>query len=139
MRSLISIKISEIPGVEIIKCTTKDSVFKALEFFRKSGIGSVVITDEEQKLAGIFTDRDFIMKIAGRNLNLEKEILGDYMTPDPVCIKIDDSVAFALGKMSQGNFRHIIVIDNDGKPYTIISQRDILSLIDLLLKREDTE
>jgi CBS domain-containing protein len=53
------------------------------------------------------------------------------MTPDPVSLSEDDTLAYAVNKMSVGGYRHI-PITRDGKPVGIISVRDLLRYLSKL-------
>ena len=102
----------------------KDSIFSALEIMQKDHFGCVVL-EEKKQLKGIFTERDVLQKLAGTKINLKKEILENYMTPNPEMLTPAHTLAYALNKMSIGGFRHLPVVDNQ-KVIGLISVRDIL-------------
>ncbi len=58
-------------------------------------------------IVGILTERDVLMKAAGDRVDLHALTAGDIMTPDPVILREEDTLAVALHKMSIGGFRHI--------------------------------
>jgi CBS domain-containing protein len=76
----------------------------------------------EGRLIGIFTDRDAVLKVAGRMVDAFD--VRDVMTPDPVVLRPDDTLAIAIHKMAVGGFRHIPVVD-DGHPLGVIAARDV--------------
>ena len=84
-------------------------------------MGSVLVL-EEGRLAGIFTERDALLRVAGRALATTP--LRDVMTRDPVVLREDDSIAVAIHKMAVGGFRHI-PLTSAGVPTGIISARDV--------------
>jgi len=47
------------------------------------------------------------------------------MTPNPETVTSGDTLAFALGKMDAGGYRHLPVVAG-GKPVGVISVRDVL-------------
>ena len=55
------------------------------------------------------------------------------MTSNPETLGIDDGVAFALNRMIHGGFRHIPVVDDDGRAVGVLSQREIVAYIVSLL------
>ena len=73
-------------------------------------------------LVGIFTDRDAVVKVAGRRLGAFR--VRDFMTPDPVVLRHDDSIAVAIHKMAVGDFRHIPIVE-DGRPTGVVTARDV--------------
>lgn len=81
------------------------------------------------KLAGIFTERDVLMKIAGSKVDLAATPVADYMTRDPETLPADSSVAYALNKMAVEGYRHIPLVDEHGAPIGVISMRDLIEYI----------
>jgi signal-transduction protein with cAMP-binding, CBS, and nucleotidyltransferase domain len=73
-------------------------------------------------LVGIFTDRDAVVKAADKRLQLFH--VGDFMTPDPVVLRREDTLAVAIHKMAVGEFRHIPIVDA-GKPIGVVAAADL--------------
>jgi len=82
---------------------------------------SVLIVDDD-RLVGIFTDRDAVVKAAGKNL--AARVVSEYMTADPVVVRHDDPLAVAIHKMAVGGFRHIPIVQ-DGRPLGVVTARDV--------------
>ena len=87
-------------------------------------IGCVLVNDGPE-LVGIFTERDVLMHIAGRENEVGGEAVREWMTPNPETIEEDDSVAFAIHKMDVGGYRHLPVTEA-GRPTGVISIRDVV-------------
>lgn len=88
-----------------------------------------VLVGKNGKLAGVFTERDIIRKILGRGYDHDKAKVGDYMTPNPEYLHLDDPIAFALNRMSVGGFRHVALVDQHNSPLGFVSVRDIVDYI----------
>ena len=88
-----------------------------------------VLAAEAGKLAGIFTERDILMKVAGTSMDFERTRLADVMTPDPVTLPADASVAYALNLMVLEGFRHIPILDDDECPVAVISMRNLIEYL----------
>lgn len=88
--------------------------------------GAVVVM-ESGRVVGIFTDRDVLKKAAAR-LGVLDEPVALYMTPDPVVLREDDTMAYALNKMGDGGFRHIPVV-RDSDLVGMITVRDIMNWV----------
>jgi CBS domain-containing protein len=86
--------------------------------------GAVLVTNGAGELVGILTERDFLTKIAGEP-GYESLPVAQFMTPDPETVAPTDVLAYALGKMDSGGYRHLPVVQA-GKPVGVISVRDIL-------------
>ena len=81
-----------------------------------------VLVLADDRLVGIFTDRDAVVKAAGKRLSSFH--VRDFMTPDPVVLRHDDPIAVAIHKMAVGGFRHIPIVE-DGRPTGVVTARDI--------------
>ena len=46
------------------------------------------------------------------------------MTPDPVVLRHDDTLAVAIHKMAVGEFRHIPIVE-DGRPIGVVAAADV--------------
>lgn len=92
-------------------------------------VGSLLVVDDDGKLAGIFTERDCIMKVMGKVDSLKDAIVSDFMTKNPVRERPEASIAFALNLMSHGGFRHVPIVDQDDVPIGIVSVKDVVDHI----------
>jgi signal-transduction protein with cAMP-binding, CBS, and nucleotidyltransferase domain len=84
--------------------------------------GDCLLVVDDGHLVGIFTDRDAVVKAADKRLQLYR--VEDFMTPDPVVLRHDDTLAVAIHKMAVGGFRHIPIVE-DGRPIGVVAAVDI--------------
>jgi CBS domain-containing protein len=73
-------------------------------------------------LAGIFTDRDAVVRTTG--IRLSSFLVRDFMTRDPVVLRHDETLAIAIHKMAVGEFRHIPIVEN-GRPIGVVAAADV--------------
>ena len=104
------------------------TVREAIEAMNQHRVGCVLV-EERQMLTGVFSERDVLTKLATCNANLDTTLVADVMTADPECLTLDDGVVYALNKMSVGGFRHVPLIDAEGRPTGVVSMRDIVDFI----------
>ncbi|MFN8618654.1 MAG: CBS domain-containing protein [Dehalococcoidia bacterium] len=102
------------------------TVREAVATMKDDPTGAVVVVSEG-KTVGIFTDRDVLKKVAAKAGALDEQV-GRYMTPDPVVLREDDTMAYALNKMGDGGFRHIPVT-RDGELVGMITVRDVINWV----------
>ncbi len=86
-----------------------------------------VILENNDKISGIFSERDILNKIVGFRLDLKKESVLKYMTANPETLHMKDSIAFALNKMTAGGFRHVPIVDNNQKTVAVVCITDIIN------------
>jgi CBS domain-containing protein len=101
---------------------------EAIERMREERIGCVLVKDGE-KLVGIFTERDVLLRAVGRGKELELAPVTMFMTPDPETLRSSDGIAFALNKMHLGGYRHVPIEDEETGRWHVVSVRDIVSWI----------
>jgi CBS domain-containing protein len=104
------------------------TIAEAVAVMQKGHFGCVLVV-EKGKPVGIFTERDVLFKLAGKGKDWKKAKIEEYMTPDPDCLPDDASFAFALNMMTEGGYRHIPIVDRDGKAISILSIKDVVRYI----------
>ena len=100
------------------------TVRKAAEAMAKRGVGAVLVVDD-QKLVGIFTERDIVFRVVARGLDTATTPLAEVMTRDPKTIAPHKSYGAAMLLMHENKFRHLPVVEND-LPVGIVSSRSAL-------------
>jgi CBS domain-containing protein len=88
--------------------------------------GSVLVVDQQQRLAGIFTGRDAVRALA-QGKNAELTPLAQVMTPNPITITPDSRAIDALREMSNRGFRHLPVIEG-GRICGVVSRSDFMGM-----------
>ena len=109
------------------------TVGEAIRHMLARDVGAVLIVDAGGQLAGIFSERDLLTKVAGTADYAEAPV-STFMTPRPETVRETDSLAFVLHKLDSGGYRHLPVAKN-GLPVGMISVRDVLRHITRLCKR----
>lgn len=104
------------------------SVAQAVDLMNQEKLGAILVC-QSGVLVGIFTERDVLTKIAGRQLDFHKIFVRDFMTENPESLDLDAPVAYALNMMVIGGFRHVPIVDHDRKPVGMISVRDVVEHI----------
>jgi CBS domain-containing protein len=107
------------PAPQLIDADTP--IDEAIARMQAENIDCLLVT-ERGALVGIFTDRDAILKVAGRPSS--GLTIGEVMTHDPVILRSGDPVAVAINKMAVGGFRHVPIVDR-GEPTGVVSARDV--------------
>ncbi len=108
---------------DLATVTSKVSVAEVSELMATRRIGAILVV-EKGKLAGIFTERDALVRVIAKGVDPKKTAVGEVMTRDPDTIQPTESVQTALDLMAERGYRHLPVID-EGQLYGIISIRDL--------------
>jgi CBS domain-containing protein len=108
---------------------TSASIGDAILLMQDKHIGAVLVVDENERLVGIFSERDVIRRVAGRRLEWDSVSVETVMTPDPESLRTDDMVAYALNYMHMGGYRHVPIVDDQGVPVGIVSIKDVVAYL----------
>jgi CBS domain-containing protein len=84
---------------------------------------------KESKLVGIFTERDILLRIVGKQIDLDRAVIEAYMTRDPIILPADASVAHAVNLMVVEGFRHIPIVDDAGQLVAVASMRNLMEYL----------
>jgi CBS domain-containing protein len=110
------------PGAE---CAHVDqTVSEAAKKMRDLGVGSLPICGEDNRLAGMITDRDIVLNCVAEGMDTTQVKVQDYAGDEVVTIGADDSVEEALSTMSRARVRRLPVIDGHDL-VGMVSQADI--------------
>jgi CBS domain-containing protein len=101
-----------------------DTVLDAAKKLDELGVGSMPICGEDDRLKGMITDRDIVVKVLAQGKDPSSTKVGELAEGKPVTIGADDSIEEALDVMSENKVRRLPVID-DQRCVGIVSQADI--------------
>ena len=121
---LLRDRVGDMPVHPPVEVGPEITVGEALRKMVDEGIGCLLIT-VEGSLAGIFSERDALLRLGVDAASLHDQPLIKHMTPNPAIIHADDKIAFAMQQMDLGGYRHLPVMEGD-RPVSLISIRDIL-------------
>jgi CBS domain-containing protein len=100
------------------------TVLEVVNYMSEHRIGAVPVL-EGDRLIGIFSERDLMVKCVAGKLDIEKTKIEEVMTPKVIIMKAGDTYEECLRIMKQEGIRHIPVCDGD-KLVGVVSMRDIM-------------
>jgi len=103
------------------------TIREVIEKLCEHHIGCVLVGDD-QEIRGIFSERDALMKVAHRLPEVADDPVSIHMTAAPEQLDVASPIAFAMNRMSDGDFRHL-PIQRDGRTEGIVSLRDVLAFL----------
>ena len=117
--------ILNIKGPDVITVKSDATVLDVTQQLAKHGIGCIVIVDENDKVAGIVSERDVVRAIAHMGSDILNGSVSAIMTDNVVTCSRKDTVDSLMNVMTQRRFRHLPVVD-DGSLGGIISIGDVV-------------
>ena len=117
-------EILEHKGGMVLSVSLNESVFDAINLMAQVNIGAILVQDGDT-ISGIFTERDYLQKIALKSLASKETIVGDVMTSPVISANPEDSIQQCMETMTTCHCRHLPVV-KDGKLLGIVSIGDLV-------------
>ncbi|MHC4219178.1 MAG: CBS domain-containing protein [Planctomycetota bacterium] len=121
-----SIKSVEIMALELDPPVVMDAgatVADVIKMMRERGEGYALLT-ENDRLAGIFTERDVLLKVVGV-AGAGGRPVAELMTAGPIAVGQREPVRNAVFHMTRGGFRSVPVVDREQRVVGCVRQKDL--------------
>jgi len=105
-----------------VEATVADAIHKMLDYH----VGAVGVVDQEGRVAGIFTERDVLRKFSLAGRDPQSTPVRELMTTPVEMATEQTGPGEAMATMVERHFRHLPVVNNDGKLLGILSIRNLL-------------
>lgn len=109
-----------------VTCTSDTALGEVLRTLQNRKIGSMLITDGEERPVGIFTRHDVLDRVALVSCDLGKPI-SEVMTPNPLTLSAEASAYEAALLIADRGVRHIPVCDGH-RLIGVVTERDLFAL-----------
>ncbi len=117
----------------------ESTVADAIQLMLAKRVGAVGVVDADGIVAGIFTERDVLRKLALSGRDPAETVVRELMTAPVIMATRDTTPGEALNVMVDRHFRHLPVVDERGKLLGMLSIRNLLQgQIDDLAQRLDS-
>ena len=116
--------ILEHKGGMVLSVEANETVFDAINLMAQVNIGAILV-QKGDTISGIFTERDYLQKIALKSLSSKETKVGDVMTSPVISAEPGDSIQKCMETMTTCRCRHLPVVEN-GKLLGIVSIGDLV-------------
>ncbi|PLB36380.1 CBS and PB1 domain protein [Aspergillus candidus] len=89
------------------------SIAEAAQLMAAKREDCVLVTDDDDRIAGIFTAKDLAFRVVGAGSKAREVTVSEIMTKNPLCARTDTSATDALDLMVRKGFRHLPVMDEN--------------------------
>jgi len=114
----------------------EDPVTAAMALMLDKRLSCVVVT-EGGRAVGIFTEHDFLKRVAAEKRDPATTKMRDVMSLKPESLKPNDRMNYAINRMAVRGFRHIPIVDDQGAPTSVLDVRMVmLHLLKLFAEAE---
>jgi len=122
---------------EVLIAEKHNTILDVAKLMRDYHAGSVVVIEERNGFRyplGIVTDRDIVIEIIAKEVDINSITLEDIMYRDIILGKENDDVNEAIKTMRQKGIRRLPVVDNSGALIGIVTLDDLIDLFAEQLK-----
>lgn len=115
------------------------SAAEAIRLMLQHRVGAVTVVDQNQVVTGVFTERDVLRKLALSGRDPARTPVADLMTTPVILATPATTPGEAFSIMMEHHFRHLPLVDDQGRLIAMLSIRHLLQWrVDELTKRLDT-
>lgn len=115
------------PLEKVAVCAAKDTVRDAISRMSEKRCGAVIITKPDGTLAGIFTHGDFARAFQ-KSADVGSKTLDSLMTPNPICVQVDNLAVQVLNTFSKHQIQDLIVLDALRRPVGLVDVQDLTKM-----------
>ena len=123
-------------GARVVTINSDQTIHEAINRLNQHRIGALIVTGQDDEIAGIITERDILQVCGDRCARLNRPsgredpgcpaVVEDAMTKDLIIGVPGDDLNYAMGIMTKNHVRHLPILD-DGKLAGIISIGDLIN------------
>lgn len=110
---MVFLKVKDIMTSSVLTVDENDSIVKAAELMKSQHIGSVPVKNSNNKIIGMITDRDIVLKSISEGKNPSQTTCKDVMTSEIVACSPTMEIDEVAEMMAQHQIRRVPVIEND--------------------------
>jgi len=111
-------------GREVVEIGSEATVFDAVKLMVDENVGAVLVTHDGE-ISGIFTERDYLRRIAVEGRTSRETQVRDVMSSPVVAVTPETSVDEAMAIMTDRRIRHVPVVDS-GRVVGVVSIGDLV-------------
>jgi CBS domain-containing protein len=107
-------------------CQPQHTIVEVAEVMKREDVGLIPITEDgTNKLIGVLTDRDIVLKVVAEERDPSGTAVSEVMTGAPIACQEQDTIENVMQQMAAHQVRRIPIVDNAGAIIGIVSQADI--------------
>jgi len=111
----------------VLTCRPEDTPMSVIKKMANAGVSCIVVVDDEDRPAGIMTERDVLKHLAQEDCDMGSTRVSDCMSPRLVTLSPGDSIYRALSTLNLRGIKHLPLVEG-GKVAGIVTMRQLLKL-----------
>ena len=106
-------------------CMPQHTTTEAAELMQREDCGLVPVVSDHNKLIGVLTDRDIVLKVVADGRDPRSTAVSEVMSTDLVTCLPHETIETAMEQMASRQVRRVPIVDRDGSLVGIVAQADI--------------
>jgi CBS domain-containing protein len=127
MKTTVS-QVLKVKGNEVWSVSPDTLVYKALQMMQDKGVGALIVIDENSKVAGIVSERDYARKVILEGRSSKETFTKEIMSTELYVVTPANTVDECIALMTEKRVRHLPVLEK-GKLVGLVSIGDVVKSI----------
>lgn len=125
-------RVGDICARRVVTVERRTSIREAIALMRDEHVGDVVVTEPHtsgEKPVGILTDRDVVLELLARDVDLDAVTCGDVMSYELATVDAEDEILDAIEIMQSRAVRRLPVLGQNGELAGMLSLDDLVAAL----------
>lgn len=125
-------RVGDICARRVVTVERRTSIREAVTLMRDEHVGDVVVTEPHpagEKPVGILTDRDVVLELLARDVDLDAVTCGDVMSYELATVDAEDEILDAIEIMQSRAVRRLPVLGQNGELAGMLSLDDLVAAL----------
>jgi signal-transduction protein with cAMP-binding, CBS, and nucleotidyltransferase domain len=110
---------------KVVRIAPRQTALEAARLMVKARVGALLVTQEDGSAAGIFTERDLMVRVVAAEKDPARTLVEDVMTRDLYTTDVDHLVLELREELRARHIRHVPVVER-GEVIAMLSMRDLV-------------
>ena len=115
-------------GASVWSIRPEATVFEAIQLMAEKNIGALLVTDKNQRLVGILSERDYTRKVALRGKSSKQTAVKEILSGQVIHVSPTHTIEECMRLMTDHRVRHLPVLDKD-RILGVVSIGDLVNWI----------
>jgi len=121
-------QIKYIMTTELVTAKPSESVSAVVQRMKEKRLGAILVADGDE-LKGVFSERDLLTRVVSEGLDANTTNVMNVATTDLITVNEDEHVKVCAELIDKHNFRHLPIVNGEGKLAGVISSRDFFKYV----------